>query len=52
MICNECGNKHGKSTSTVSTYRLCKCDWCDNQRYCVKEYKFGLDEKEDKGTLK
>lgn len=43
MICNDCGNEHGKSGLTVSTYREDLCDWCGETKYCVQEYKFGLE---------
>jgi len=44
MICNDCGNKHGKAEFTCSTYNKVICDWCGEEKYCVQEYKFGLKE--------
>jgi len=48
MICNDCGNKHGKAGFTVSTYQEVECNWCEQKKYCVQEYKFGLEAKTPK----
>jgi predicted ATP-dependent serine protease len=30
-VCNDCGNKHGKPSTLVSTWHWGKCDMCERE---------------------